>query len=84
MKRFWKTVVIDDQRGIRLDDRPVRTPGRVALALPTDALAQGVADEWRAIGEGEEIDPRAMPLTGLSNTAIASPRRISVLSGCAR
>jgi chaperone required for assembly of F1-ATPase len=70
MKRFWKTVVIDDQRGIRLDDRPVRTPGRVALALPTDALAQGVADEWRAIGEGEEIDPRAMPLTGLSNAAI--------------
>jgi chaperone required for assembly of F1-ATPase len=70
MKRFWKTVVIDDQRGIRLDDRPVRTPGRVALALPTDALAQGIADEWRAIGEGEEIDPRAMPLTGLSNAAI--------------
>jgi chaperone required for assembly of F1-ATPase len=70
MKRFWKTVVIDDQRGIRLDDRPVRTPGRVALALPTDALAQGVADEWASIGEGEEIDPRAMPLTGLSNAAI--------------
>jgi chaperone required for assembly of F1-ATPase len=70
MKRFWKTVVIDDQRGIRLDDRPVRTPGRVTLALPTDALAQGVADEWRTIGEGEEIDPSAMPLTGLSNAAI--------------
>ena len=70
MKRFWKTVVIDDQRGIRLDDRPVRTPGRVTLALPTDALAQGVANEWRAIGKDEEIDPRAMPLTGLSNAAI--------------
>ena len=70
MKRFWKTVVIDDQRGIRLDDRPVRTPGRVALALPTDALAQRVANEWRAVGEGEEIDPSAMPLTGLSNAAI--------------
>jgi len=70
MKRFWKTVAIDAERGIRLDDRPVRTPGRVPLLLPTDALAHAVADEWRAIGEGEEIDPRAMPLTGLGNAAI--------------
>lgn len=70
MKRFWKTVAVDAERGIRLDDRPVRTPGRVPLLLPTQALAQAVADEWRAVGEGEEIDPRMMPLTGLGNAAI--------------
>lgn len=70
MKRFWKTVVVDGDRGIRLDDRPVRTPGRVSLALPTLSLAEAVADEWRAIGDGAEIDPLAMPLTGLSNAAI--------------
>ena len=70
MKRFWKTVAVDAERGIRLDDRPLRTPGRVPLTLPTEALAQAVADEWRAVGDGEDIDPRAMPLTGLANAAI--------------
>ncbi len=68
MKRFWKNVAITEERGIALDGRPVRTPGRLALILPTDALAEAIADEWRSV-EGE-IDPRAMPMTGLANTAI--------------
>lgn len=70
MKRFWKSVAIDDDRGIRLDDRPVRTLGRSPLLLPTPALAEAVGDEWRAVAEGAEIDPRAMPMTGLANAAI--------------
>lgn len=70
MKRFWKQVSVDDERGIRLDDRPVRTPGKMPLILPTPTLAEAVADEWRRVGEGAEIDPRAMPLTGLANAAI--------------
>ncbi len=70
MKRFWKHVAVDAERGIRLDDRPLRTPGRVPLVLPTAALAEAVADEWRSVAEGAEIDPRAMPLTGLGNAAI--------------
>jgi chaperone required for assembly of F1-ATPase len=37
------------------------------LVLPKD-LVEAVAEEWRAV-EGE-VDPRAMPLTGLSNAAI--------------
>lgn len=68
MKRFWRDVAIDADRVVRLDDRPVRTPGRVPLALPRMALAEAVADEWRAVGD--TIDPRAMPLTGLANAAI--------------
>lgn len=68
MKRFWKDVTVDTERVVRLDDRPVRTPGRVPLALPTPALAEAVADEWR--GVEETVDPRAMPLTGLANAAI--------------
>ena len=68
MKRFWKQVSVDADRVVRLDDKPVRTPGRAALALPGTALAEAVADEWRAVGE--TIDPRAMPLTGLANAAI--------------
>lgn len=68
MKRFWKDVTVDATRGVRLDGKPVRTPGRLPLVLPNIALAEAVADEWRSV-EGD-IDPRAMPLTGLANAAI--------------
>lgn len=68
MKRFWKDVSVDAEQVVRLDDRPVRTPGRVPLALPTPALAEAVAGEWRSVEE--TVDPRAMPLTGLANAAI--------------
>ncbi len=67
MKRFWKDVTVK-AGAILLDGRPVRTPARDPLVLPTPALAEAVADEWRAVGE--EIDPRAMPLTGYANAAI--------------
>lgn len=68
MKRFWTEVAVGDDRGILLDGKPVRTPGRAPLLLPTVALADAIADEWRAV-DGE-IDPRAMPLTGIANAAI--------------
>lgn len=71
MRRFWKEVSVeaaDGGCGIRLDGRPVRTPARAELNVPSEALAESIAEEWRAV-EGE-IDPRAMPLTGLSNAAI--------------
>lgn len=67
MKRFWKTVTIADG-AIELDGRPVRTPARATLLLPTPQLAEAVAEEWRSVGK--EIDPRAMPLTGFANAAI--------------
>lgn len=86
MKRFWKDVTVapeGDGHGIRLDGKPVRTPGRVALALPSPALADGVAGEWRAVGE--TLDPRAMPLTGLANAAIdrIGPARATFAAGLA-
>jgi len=68
MKRFWQDVSVDAERGVRLDGKPVRTPGRLPLVLPTDALAEAVADEWSSV-EGD-IDPRTMSLTGLANAAI--------------
>ncbi len=71
MKRFWKQVAVTregDAYGIALDARPVRTPGRTPIAVPTPALAEAIADEWRAVVD--DIDPRAMPLTGLANAAI--------------
>ena len=68
MKRFYEGATANDDGAILLDGRPVRTPGRSPLALPTPALAEPVAAEWNA--QGEKIDPRAMPLTGLANAAI--------------
>jgi len=67
VKRFYKEVTVAD-RAILLDGKPVKTPARTELILPTSALAEAVAAEWRA--QEEEIDPRTMRLTGLSNTAI--------------
>jgi chaperone required for assembly of F1-ATPase len=68
VKRFWKEVTVEPGNGIALDGKPVRTPGRAPLEVPTRALAEAIATEWR--DAGETIDPRAMPLTGLANAAI--------------
>jgi len=67
VKRFYKEVSVADG-AILLDGKPVKTPARAALTLPTPELAETVAAEWRA--QGEEIDPRTMKLTGLCNAAI--------------
>jgi chaperone required for assembly of F1-ATPase len=87
MKRFWKEVAVVAQDGswaIELDGRPVRTPARAALVVPTEALANAIAEEWRSVGE--EIHPRSMPLTALSNAAIdrVAPERQAVAGGLAR
>ena len=70
MKRFYKdaTVTGDGPFGVALDDRPLRTPARVPLAVPTRSLAEAIAGEWQA--QGEKIDPRSLPLSGFANAAI--------------
>lgn len=71
MRRFYTDVTLHEGDGgwqIALDARPLRTPKRAALSLPTQALAEAVAAEWRA--QGDAIAPLTMPLTGLANAAI--------------
>jgi chaperone required for assembly of F1-ATPase len=71
MKRFYRQATASPEEGgvaILLDDRPVRTPGRNLLRVPTEELAEAIAKEWNA--QGEKVDPKAMPLTGLANAAI--------------
>lgn len=87
MKSFWKQVsTFAEENGwaIRLDERAIRTPARALLVVPTEALANAIAEEWRSL-EGE-IDPRAMPLTGLANAAIdrIAPDRQAFASGLAK
>lgn len=67
-KRFYKDVTVTDELGIALDGRPVKTPMKAPLRLPTRGLAEAVAAEWA--GQGEEIKPATMTLTKLANTAI--------------
>ena len=70
-KRFYKTVAVENRTGgtgLALDGKPVRTPGEAPLTLPMPALAEAIAEEWRA--QGERIEPQSMPLTRLANSAI--------------
>ena len=68
VKRFYAQARVSADGGIELDGKPVRTPSRRPLLLPSPALAEAVAEEWN--GQSERVDPRAMPLTGLANAAI--------------
>lgn len=70
-KKFYSEVNVapeDGGFGVRLDGKPVRTPARAPLVVPTRALAEALAEEWRR--QGERIDPADMPITRLANTAI--------------
>ena len=71
MRRFYKQVEAragPAGHAILLDDRPVRTPAKAPLQVPTAQLADAIVGEWEA--QGDRIDPRSMPLTGLANAAI--------------
>ncbi|MCZ0961484.1 ATP12 family chaperone protein [Paracoccus benzoatiresistens] len=70
-RRFWKASSVrpaDDGFEVALDDRPLRTPGKLPLILPTSGLAAAVAAEWDA--QADVIDPYTMPLTRAANSAV--------------
>ena len=71
MKRFYKDVSVEPADGgfrVTLDDRPIRTQGGAAQVVPTRALAEAMAEEWRT--QGEEIDPKGFALRDLADYAI--------------
>jgi len=71
MKRFYKEVSVRAADGrwlVLLDGKPIKTPKRADLALPTGPFAEAVAEEWRT--QGDDVKPATMPLTKLANTAI--------------
>ncbi|MCC5987523.1 MAG: ATPase [Pararhodobacter sp.] len=74
-KVFWKEVAIqqgEDGFAVLLDGRPLCTPAKARLALPSRALAELVAAEWRE-QEGN-LRPEAMPATRSANAAIDKVR----------
>lgn len=81
LKRFYELVATEkapDGHRITLDARPVLTPGRAPMCVPTQALAQAIAQEWAE--QGEKVEPETMPLTRIAATALdrAGPERPAV------
>jgi len=87
LRRFWKhakAVAAGDGWGVELDSKPLRTPGKMPLLVPSEALARAIAVEWDEAAE--KVDPRAMPMTGLANAAIerVAPDEAGFSAGLAR
>jgi chaperone required for assembly of F1-ATPase len=70
-KRFYTRVDVAqdaDAWTIALDGKNLRTPEKRPLAVPTQALANVIADEWRS--QAERIDLLSMFNTRLANVAL--------------
>ncbi|WP_292285084.1 ATP12 family chaperone protein [Marivita sp.] len=70
-KRFWTdatTTQTEDGYGVLLDGRPVRTPAKALLVVPSHAIAERIAAEFAA--QEDRIDPVTMPFTRTANAAI--------------
>ena len=89
MKRFYKdTGVEEGEDGFRvlLDGKPMRTPAKAILVVPTRALADAIAAEWAAVPEKAEINAAHLPLTRLAATGIdrVVARRAEVIADTAK
>lgn len=70
-KRFYKDVTIgEDAEGfaVLLDGKAVRTPGLKPIRLQQRAIAEAIAEEWRA--QKDTIEFAEMPLVRLVNSGI--------------
>lgn len=70
-KRFWQqaaSAAVDGGFAILLDGRPVRTPAKNALVVPTETIASRIAAEWQA-QEGR-VDPTGMAWTRSANATV--------------
>lgn len=71
MKRFWREVTVEpegDGWQVALDGRRVKTAQTRAQIAPTPALAEALADEWRA--QPEDVDPAGFGLRDMADYAI--------------
>lgn len=71
MRRVYtkvETVAVGDGQCVVLDGKPLKTPGRRDLVVPSAALAVAIAAEWEA--QQRDVVPATMPLTRLAATAL--------------
>jgi len=70
-RRFWQNARVEPCDGgftVRLDARPVRTPAKAALVVPSLTMASAIAAEWQA--QQGTIKPETMPVTRSANAAL--------------
>lgn len=70
-KRFWKQAeacACEGGHTVRLDGRPVKTPAKTPLVVPTRTLAEAIAAEWDA--QQGVVRPDTMPATRAANSAL--------------
>jgi chaperone required for assembly of F1-ATPase len=73
MKRFYKETAIEAGEGgfrVLLDGKPMRTPAKSILVVPTASLAEAIAVEWDGLSENGEINAAHLPLTRLAATGL--------------
>lgn len=74
MKRFWKTVAVEDSSLgylVTLDKKPIKTPSSATLQIPPSkkTLAILIAAEWAQVSSAN-IRQHQLPLTSLAARAI--------------
>lgn len=89
MKRFYKQTGVDEGEGgfrVLLDGKPMRTPAKATLVVPTQALAEAIAAEWASVPDKAEINAAHLPLTRLAATGIdrVVSRRDEVIADTAK
>ncbi len=71
MKRFYRRAEAAKRAGgyaVTLDGKPIKTPGKRDLLVPSGALAAAIAEEWNA--QESEVRAATMPLTRLATTTL--------------
>lgn len=71
IRRFYKDATLAEVAGgfqVMLDNRGMKTVGGAAQVVPTEALGEALAAEWRR--QGEKIDPASLPLRDMADYAI--------------
>ncbi len=89
MKRFYQEAAVGlDEGGFRvlLDGKPMRTPAKAILVVPTKPLADAIAIEWGGVPDKAEINAAHLPLTRLAATGLdrVVPRREEVIADTAK
>ena len=71
MSKPWHEAQVEGDAApflVTLGGRPVKTPGKRPVTVPTRALADAVVAEWRV--QGDKVDPATMPMTRYMNSIL--------------
>jgi chaperone required for assembly of F1-ATPase len=73
MKRFYQSTGVQAGDGgyhVLLDGKPMRTPAKAVLVVPTEQLGEAIAGEWSGVPDKADIVVSHLPLTRLAATGL--------------